>query len=260
MGQYEKDMIDAIAQNNFSIVSADLAKGSQIYKSQSSYISKLNQAGITEKLQSYSINDISKAPNNTYNIDVTENYHIAYDDGSTKNLQQNAVYTMKEAKPLPVLTTIKVNSTKTLSETKPASTNQPTSTNNSNTTTQTTSNFQQYMQKQKVTLTAKQVQFNMQNDLGKNFALYGNAKLTDYYNWGFQNQSQYFAVDVTPTDGDFSQSWTIYFSRTSFKQLYDDLMNNSSVNIFVTAQIPVTVYEDGQGNLALGEQAKWWVQ
>ena len=59
--------------------------------------------------------------------------------------------------------------------------------------------FQAYMQENGITLTAKDVQYDMQNNLDQNFAILGTGELDTYYNYGFADvESEYFSVDITP--------------------------------------------------------------
>ena len=73
-----------------------------------------------------------------------------------------------------------------------------------------------FMDNNNITLTAKDVQFNMSNNLDKDFALFGKAKLDDYYNYGFDTsiEPKYFNVELTPDDGD---SWNLYLERARLR-------------------------------------------
>lgn len=100
-----------------------------------------------------------------------------------------------------------------------------------------------------VTLTGKEVQYDLSNNLDKEFYLEGNLKLCTYYNYGFTNETDFFCGQLTPFDGGYTDSWYLYFHRESFKTVYDKLLNGN-VDIRVVAEIPYFTYERGQGNMA----------
>ncbi|WP_052352968.1 DUF2628 domain-containing protein [Neobacillus dielmonensis] len=119
--------------------------------------------------------------------------------------------------------------------------------------------FDNYMQENGIRLTAKDVQFDMKNNLDQDFAIFGTAELDTYYNYGFADiEDEYFSVDITPFDGEYGDNWNLYFSRKDFGELFDTLKANGTVTIAATGIIPSSVYEDDQGNLAAAKQATWW--
>ena len=94
--------------------------------------------------------------------------------------------------------------------------------------------FQVYMQENRITLTAKDVQYDMQNDLDQNFAILGTGELDTYYNYGFADaESEYFSVDITPFDGEFSDGWNLYFNRSDYSELYNLLKENGEVTMVI---------------------------
>lgn len=123
IGQYEQDMIEAINQNNFSIVSADMVSNSPIYQTQNYLVHQLAQQGVHEKLNSYAVSNIKPIKStNQYTIDVKEVFDITFKNGSTKTMREITIYTMAMVEPLPLLTDIQVESTATLSQTRPTKT------------------------------------------------------------------------------------------------------------------------------------------
>jgi hypothetical protein len=118
--------------------------------------------------------------------------------------------------------------------------------------------YQSYMQDNGITLTARDVQYDMLNNLDQDFAIMGTAELDTYYNWGFADaESEYFSVDITPFDGEYGDNWNLYFNRNDFAELFNLLKTSGNVTIAATGIIPSNMYEDGQGNLALAKQATW---
>lgn len=105
-------------------------------------------------------------------------------------------------------------------------------------------------------LKAKDVQFDMANNLDKDFALDGIARLDDYYNYGFgpELESDYFCARITPDDG--SDDWYAYFHRGSFEDLFEALKSND-VYVNTTSIIPKWRFEEGQDNMAMVQSAKW---
>ncbi|KQL53106.1 hypothetical protein AN964_06000 [Heyndrickxia shackletonii] len=107
-----------------------------------------------------------------------------------------------------------------------------------------------YMSEQNLSLTANEVSYNMPNNLDKPFFIEGEVKLCNYYNYGFTNEKDLFCGQLTPTNGNYSDSWYLYFHRESFDPLYQKLINGGTSEVMVTAIIPSRAYQSGQGNMA----------
>ncbi|WP_107842171.1 hypothetical protein [Metasolibacillus meyeri] len=116
---------------------------------------------------------------------------------------------------------------------------------------------QEFLSSQGVNLTAKEVQYNMKNNLDKKFFINGSVELCDYYNYGFTNESAYFCGHITPIDGSYSDSWYLYFHRDSFNVLYDAMLRGE-VNMMIIAEIPSSVYKNNQGNMARVLSTKYY--
>ncbi|MEH7525817.1 hypothetical protein V7149_21485, partial [Bacillus sp. JJ1503] len=114
--------------------------------------------------------------------------------------------------------------------------------------------IEKYMTENRVKLTANEVRYNMPNNLDRPFFLEGEVELCDYYNYGFTNETDLFCGRLTPTGGGYSDSWYLYFHRKSFKELYDYIIDGTSADIMVTAEIPSRAYKSGQGNMARVKQ------
>ena len=54
-----------------------------------------------------------------------------------------------------------------------------------------------YMKEKNLTLKAKDIQFDMKNNVDKEFAMEGSVELADYYNYGFTDESKYFCIKVS---------------------------------------------------------------
>lgn len=113
-----------------------------------------------------------------------------------------------------------------------------------------------YMKLNGVSLSSKEVKFDMANNVGKDFAIYGHARLDDYYNYGFRNSDTYFSVKIRPIDGKYSDEWNIYLPREQFGAFYKDLLQKEQ-RIILTAFIPEEVYVKNQGTLAMGKTVSW---
>jgi hypothetical protein len=118
--------------------------------------------------------------------------------------------------------------------------------------------FKTYLEENNITLTAKEVQYDMPNNKDKEFILVGTASLSDYYNYGFDDsfESNYFCVLVAPYDGSYTESWYVYCHRESFKKLFDDLLSGY-VNVSMSCMIPSQLYEPGQSNMAVARYTVW---
>lgn len=112
--------------------------------------------------------------------------------------------------------------------------------------------FTRIMEEKNIQLKARDVQFDMQNNLDQKFAIMGNASLDTYYNYGFSNLEQsHFAVSVEDEGAGYADRWVLYFDRSKFSNLYETLKKGDTY-IAAAAVIPKAQYEDGQDALALG--------
>lgn len=79
-----------------------------------------------------------------------------------------------------------------------------------------------------------EVQFNLSNNLDKDFYLNGNVKLCDYYNYGYTNEGTLFC----------GLWWWIFwfvvfiFDRDSFDNVYQALLDGN-VDMKIAASIPI---------------------
>ena len=100
----------------------------------------------------------------------------------------------------------------------------------------------------------KDVQYDKAGHVGKPFAFVGTAELADYYNYAFSDfEDTFFCVRVTPIAGD---SWYLFYIRPAKEpknqEIYDKLIASDKVNVYATAVIHESFYEDGQDNEANG--------
>jgi len=114
-----------------------------------------------------------------------------------------------------------------------------------------------YMEKFEAELTAEDVKYDMPNSLDQNFYLYGYAYLSDYYNYGFDNdiEKTHFVLrveSITSTD-----KWYIYCDREVFKRMFEDAKSKERIYIFSACMIPEKYYEKGQGYMAMLVEAEW---
>ncbi|ALC89286.1 hypothetical protein AM500_05415 [Bacillus sp. FJAT-18017] len=120
--------------------------------------------------------------------------------------------------------------------------------------------LQSYMKENGLTVQAIDFQYDMANQLNQEFAIIGNASLSDYYNYGFSElEKEFFAVKIYPIEDSTSikDVWTLYFSRTDFAELFNTLKVKGETLLVGTGFIPSELYEDSQGNLAVASQASW---
>lgn len=116
---------------------------------------------------------------------------------------------------------------------------------------------EEYIKENKVSYSWKDVQYDMVNKLNQKFVVAGEAELSGYYNYGFRGiEKDYFAVRITPYDGEYSNTWYVYLHRESFEKLFDSL-KKSNQTIIATCEIPTYIYKEGQGNMAFVNQAQW---
>ncbi|MCT4542212.1 MAG: hypothetical protein N4A63_01580 [Vallitalea sp.] len=92
---YENSMIDAINQNDFSLVEKLLLPNSNLYKSQKKLILNLHERGITEKLIDYDIVEIEGSEDgNIYKVYTTEKIEIKYSKQNIKIKDYTWIYTV----------------------------------------------------------------------------------------------------------------------------------------------------------------------
>lgn len=110
--------------------------------------------------------------------------------------------------------------------------------------------FETYLNENQITLTAREVQYNMGNNTDSKFILEGVAELSDYYNYGFNDWTDdYFCLEVYP-DETYTNRWYIYCHRDSFVNLFDKALKDSYIYVQMICEIPSYVYQKNQGNLA----------
>ncbi len=79
MGLYEQSMIDAVNQNDFSIVESLLTPGSSLYQSQKNLVAVLNRQQIHEQLMDYEVEDVQNTDwDGVYKVYVHEKIGILY--------------------------------------------------------------------------------------------------------------------------------------------------------------------------------------
>jgi len=110
---------------------------------------------------------------------------------------------------------------------------------------------EEFISEANITVSADEVQYNMPNNLNKNFYLEGTLELCDYYNYGYTNEDAYFCGHLIPFDGGYSDSWHLYFHREDFDGVYQVLLEFDTVDLRVAAQVAGSVYEQRQGNMAM---------
>ncbi|MCL2003574.1 MAG: hypothetical protein FWG72_06190 [Oscillospiraceae bacterium] len=118
--------------------------------------------------------------------------------------------------------------------------------------------FDTYLEENRITLTGRDVQFNMSNNVDKPFYMKGTGELSSYYNYGFDSsiEPNYFSVRFRPSGGTYSDEWYLYFHRNSFRDLFDKLMLGSAY-MEVVCNIPSSLYNDRQGNMARVIYVAW---
>lgn len=99
-----------------------------------------------------------------------------------------------------------------------------------------------------VDLTAKDVQYDMTNNVGKYFTLKGYAELDDYYNYGFDRsiEKDYFCLEVSPTGGSYSDRWYIYCHRNSFQKVLDKAKSEGGLYVDMICIIPNSRFKKNQ--------------
>lgn len=118
--------------------------------------------------------------------------------------------------------------------------------------------YEQFKKDKNISLDAKDVQYDMVNNLDKSFGLYGTAELDDYYNYGFDDdmEADYFCISVRPSGGSYSDEWYVYLHRKSFTELYD-MLKAGTKEVMIECKIPQYRYEKNMNNMAMCESARY---
>lgn len=110
--------------------------------------------------------------------------------------------------------------------------------------------YKMYIKNNSVKLTAKEIQYNMSNNINREFTLEGIGELDDYYNYGYDKaESGYFCIFVTPNNGTYSDSWYIYCDRYEYREIYNKLLKRKQ-SLKLVCKIEGWRYEENQGNMA----------
>lgn len=91
---YEENMVKAINENDFSLVSYCMVTDSPLYKAQNNLVANLNEKGIKEELINYQIYNISNIENNRLFVYVYENHYIHHPNGDVEEVEHNWKYTI----------------------------------------------------------------------------------------------------------------------------------------------------------------------
>lgn len=90
-------------------------------------------------------------------------------------------------------------------------------------------------------VTAKDVKYDVYNNIGKAFALEGSAELDDYFNYEYRDlDSIYFCIKITPRGGSYGDEWYVYANRVQFSSLLETLMDRDLDDVTVVCRAPYT--------------------
>ncbi|WP_377887518.1 hypothetical protein [Alkalihalobacillus sp. R86527] len=96
MDQYSALTINAINQQNFSLVERMIDPDGEMYQEQLDYIEYLSGKDISEKLLFFRIDDVERIDETTYKINTYEEYDIVYGvEGTQKVKSFNSAYLLK---------------------------------------------------------------------------------------------------------------------------------------------------------------------
>lgn len=127
--------------------------------------------------------------------------------------------------------------------------------------TETLSNeliFDILKEKYDVEYLGKDIEYNIPNMLDKKFAVAGNAILSDYYNYGFEDaEEKYYCIKVEPLYNTSKEDWYVYLNREHFNEFYDELIIVGEKYAVFICSIPSTYYTKGQSQMAFGHNIAW---
>ena len=94
--------------------------------------------------------------------------------------------------------------------------------------------------------TIKQIGSIPADYIGQSFVLKVNAETSDYYNYGFDDETKYYSLKIwdDSVDGDLDSIYAYVDKNDANKQLVNQLLD-SSVQLEINASIPKAKYESG---------------
>jgi len=94
--------------------------------------------------------------------------------------------------------------------------------------------------------TVKQIGSIPADYIGQSFVLKVNAETSDYYNYGFDDETKYYSLKIwdDSVDGDLDSIYAYVDKNDTNKQLVNQLLD-SSVQLEINASIPKAKYESG---------------
>lgn len=94
--------------------------------------------------------------------------------------------------------------------------------------------------------TIKQIGSIPADYIGQYFVLKVNAKTSDYYNYGFDDETKYYALEIwdDSVSGDWDSVYAYVDKNDTNKQLVNQLLD-SSTQLEINASIPKAKYESG---------------
>ena len=127
--------------------------------------------------------------------------------------------------------------------------------------TETLSNeliFDILKEKYDVEYLGKDIEYNIPNMLDKEFAVAGNAILSDHYNYGFEDaEEKYYCIKVEPLYNTSKEDWYVYLNREYFNEFYDELIIVGEKYAVFICSIPSIYYTKGQSQMAFGHNIAW---
>ncbi|WP_409341032.1 hypothetical protein [Paenibacillus sp. MBLB4367] len=113
-------------------------------------------------------------------------------------------------------------------------------------------NLKNYKKATGVNLIHRDIEFDIENSIGKKFIIQGKASLSKYYNYGYKNlEKDAFSIKITPYDN--SEAWYVYVARDNEngQKLFNKLKDIPDLDLIGVATISKAYYQKGQGNMAV---------
>lgn len=108
------------------------------------------------------------------------------------------------------------------------------------------------MKENNASVFAKDIEFDIENNLDKNFFVHGKAELSNYYNYGFDDsvKKDYFCIKLKPMFETSTNDWYLYCNREQGQDLYEDLLKNKEMEMAAIGVVWSKNYQKGQNNMA----------
>ncbi|WP_117161428.1 hypothetical protein [Paraliobacillus sp. X-1268] len=105
-------------------------------------------------------------------------------------------------------------------------------------------NLDDFMKKENIKLSWKDIIEDKENNLGKTFAIVGTLQVYNYFDENFLEE-EYLVAKLIPESSEKGEYWYMYFEKEEYENIIQDF-GSRSLFVKIKAEIPQKTYEGGQ--------------